>query len=142
MAVTALITWIITAGFGFVLLGTWLRNGGMARGAGPASTLAPPLVLGHFLLAAAGLIVWVIYVVTEAEALAWIAFVALVVVAVLGDVLFLRWLRVRRGQPVGTGAGTELPERKFPVPVVALHGLVAVTTVVLVLLTALGVGTS
>jgi hypothetical protein len=40
-------------------------------------------------------------------------------------------------------AGAERPaEQHFPVPVVYLHGLLAVTAVVLVLLTALGVGGS
>jgi hypothetical protein len=34
------------------------------------------------------------------------------------------------------------PEQHFPVPIVALHGVLAVTTVVLVLLTAAGVGGS
>jgi hypothetical protein len=34
------------------------------------------------------------------------------------------------------------PEQHFPVPVVGVHGLLAVTTVVLVLLTALDVGGS
>jgi hypothetical protein len=34
----------------------------------------------------------------------------------------------------------EPAERRFPLPVVVLHGLFAVTTVLLVLLTAIGVG--
>jgi hypothetical protein len=32
------------------------------------------------------------------------------------------------------------PERNFPLPVVVIHGILAVTTLVLVLFTALGVG--
>jgi hypothetical protein len=42
-----------------------------------------------------------------------------------------------------TASGTSAvapPEQHFPVPVVAGHGLLAVVTLVLVLLTALGVG--
>jgi hypothetical protein len=34
------------------------------------------------------------------------------------------------------------PERNFPLPVVLIHGVLAVTTLVLVLFTALGVGPS
>ena len=43
----------------------------------------------------------------------------------------------------GVGPGTDVgrpPEQHFPVAVVCLHGLLAVATLVLVLLTALGVG--
>ena len=39
-------------------------------------------------------------------------------------------------------AGERPAEQNFPVPIVALHGLLAVTTVVLVFLTAIGVGGS
>jgi hypothetical protein len=56
MEVAALVTWVITALGGFVLLGTWLSRGGMrARDAG-ASRFPPGLILGHFLLAATGLV--------------------------------------------------------------------------------------
>jgi hypothetical protein len=44
------------------------------------------------------------------------------------------------GDEPGGAAGGEPAERHLPVPIVALHGAVAVATVVLVLLTALGVG--
>jgi hypothetical protein len=51
MSVAALITWIITALGGAVLLGTWLSRGGLrARDTG-ASRFAPGPILGHFLLA-------------------------------------------------------------------------------------------
>jgi hypothetical protein len=40
---------------------------------------------GHFLLAALGLLVWVVYVINDSQGLAWVAFVDLVVVAGLGD---------------------------------------------------------
>jgi hypothetical protein len=99
-----------------------------------------------------------VYLVLDADALTWVAFALLVVVALLGFTLFSRWLPTRRAVPAvsaGAGAGTsragvdsrsagtagsEPAERHLPVPVVAAHGLFAVATVVLVLLTALGVG--
>jgi hypothetical protein len=106
--------------------------------------IRPPLILSHFLLAAGGLVVWIIYLASDKDALAWIAFVILAVVALLGWTMFAIWLRRRQAR----GAGSEVaapgvpPEQHFPVSVVALHGVLAVTTVVLVLLTALGVGGS
>ena len=138
----ALIAWLLTAAGGFVLLLVWVSRGGM-RQSEPGSRIRPPLILSHFLLAATGLVLWIIYVVTDTDALAWIAFALLVVVALLGWAMFAIWYRRRKGQPPATAdvVAQEPPaEQHFPVSVVALHGVLAVTTVVLVLLTAVGVG--
>jgi hypothetical protein len=157
MGIAALIAWIITAGGGFVLLSVWLRRGGMRQQAAGTTSFRPGLIFGHFLLAAVGLVLWLAYVVTDTEGLTWPTFGLLVVVALLGATMFLRWLRVRgaaatvrAGAGAGAGAATspaggsqsaeEPAERGLPVPVVALHGVLAVATAVLVLLTALGVG--
>jgi hypothetical protein len=140
----ALIAWVITAGVGFVLLSIWLMRGGMHQQQEAGNRIRPPLILSHFLLAAGGLVVWIIYLVADKDALAWIAFAILAVVALLGWTMFAIWLRRRQARAGGTDmAALGVPaEQHFPVPVVALHGLLAVTTVVLVLLTALGVGGS
>jgi hypothetical protein len=133
----ALIAWLITAGGGFVLLSIWLARGGMRQSGD--RRIRPPLILSHFLLAATGLVLWIIYIASDSDALAWIAFVLLLVVALLGFTMFAIWLQQRKG---ATG-GTERPaEQNFPVPIVALHGLLAATTLVLVFLTAVGVGGS
>jgi hypothetical protein len=139
----ALISWVLTAGGGFVLLSIWLRRGGM-RQQEAGSRIRPPLILSHFLLAATGLVIWVIYLAADKDALAWIAFVILAVVALLGWTMFAIWARRRQTRPAGyepTAPGTPA-EQHFPVSIVALHGILAVTTVVLVLLTALEVGGS
>lgn len=131
----ALITWVLTAGGGFVLLSIWLARGGMKSQAA-GSRIKPPLIMTHFLLAATGLVLWIIYVVNDSSALAWIAFVLLLVVALLGFTMFAIWLRRRQA-----GAGEAPPaEQHFPIAIVGLHGLLAATTLVLVLLAAAGVG--
>jgi hypothetical protein len=109
--------------------------GASATGGTTATTtrFAPGVVLGHFVIAAAGLLVWIWYLVTDLDALTWVAFILLVVVAVLGEVLFLRWFRNR---------GEATVESHLPKPVVYTHGVFAVVTAVLVLLVALGVGGS
>lgn len=135
MDIAALVAWVLTALGGFLMLGLWLSRGG-ARGGG--SRLPVPVVFGHFALAAIGLVVWIIYLVAGTPALAWTAFVLLLPVAVLGFVMLLRWLPVRGSR--GDAGGTAPAEGTFPVPVVAGHGVLAVTTVVLVLLGALGAG--
>src|SRR5438874_12267397 len=128
----ALIAWVITAGGGFVLLSIWLMRGGMRQQQEAGNRIRPPLILSHFLLAAGGLVVWIIYLVADKDALAWIAFAILVLVAGLGWTMFAIWLR-RRQARVGAEAVTpDTPaEQHFPVAVVALHGLLAVVTVVL-----------
>jgi hypothetical protein len=145
MDVAALIAWIITALGGFYLLGTWIQHGGPRRTAGVNSNFPPPLVFGHFVLAALGLIVWIIYLSTDKKGWAWTAFGMLVVIALLGFTMLIRWLPSYRGRITTGGRVTEAlaggpAERHFPLAVVVGHGAVAVVTVVLVLLAAAGVG--
>lgn len=139
MAIAALITWLLTAAGGFVLLGTWIAKGGVQQRS--SSHLPPPVIFGHFLLAVAGLVLLIIYLVVSTKAVAWVAFALLIPVALLGFFMLLRWLPVYRGRAGGILSSTP-PEHHFPVIVVGGHGVFAVVTVVLVLLTALGVGAS
>ena len=133
MDVAALIAWAVTATGGFYLFGTWLSAGGMSRGGSRSSRFSPVLILGHAGLAAAGLVVWIAYLtVDDADVLAWIALGVLVPVALLGFTMFLRWLGDRRD----SGVDSQLAEQRFPSIVVAAHGLLAVTTVALVLFAA------
>ena len=143
----ALIAWVVTAAGGFVLLAIWLSRGGMRQSREAGNRIRPPLILGHFLLAATGLVIWIIYIATDSDALAWIAFVLLAIVAVLGFTMFAIWYQRRQRGPVAAtgvtgdpGSSETPPEQHFPVPIVGLHGLLAVVTVVLVFLTAVGVG--
>ncbi|QTD96097.1 hypothetical protein [Streptomyces cyanogenus] len=151
MDIAALITWVVTALGGFYMLGTWIRRGGIRQQQAGTSRLPAPVVFGHFALAAIGLVVWIIYVVADRTALAWTAFGLLLPVALLGFVMLARWIPVHRDRvAAGTAATATAPggeatvpaERHFPLPVVVAHGLFAVATLVLVLLSALGVGGS
>jgi hypothetical protein len=138
----ALIAWILTAGGGFILLSIWFARGGMRQGREPGSRIRPPLILSHFLLAATGLVLWIIYVASDSDALAWIAFVLLLIVALLGWAMFAVWYQRRQSRGRVSEAldpGTPA-EQHFPVAVVGLHGALAVTTLVLVFLATIGVG--
>ncbi|MFI7411967.1 hypothetical protein ACIBU0_25195 [Streptomyces sp. NPDC049627] len=140
MEIAALVAWVVTALGGFVLLFRWIAGGGL-RGQQTGETRFPaPLVFGHFLLAAAGLVVWIVYLAADKDGLAWTSFGILVAVALLGFTLFARWLPVHRAAPPATQDATAPPERHLPVPVVVAHGLLGATTLVLVLLAALEVG--
>ncbi|GAA1867136.1 hypothetical protein [Actinomadura bangladeshensis] len=130
MEYAALCAWILAAVAGGYLLVIWILNGGRST----KVTRFPVLVVvGHPLAAVAGLAVWIAYLVTGNTACAWAAFIALLVVALQGFMLFTRWL-VGCGGRHARGA-----EQVFPAAAVAVHGAVAVTTVVLVFLTAIQV---
>ncbi|MFF4363119.1 hypothetical protein [Streptomyces sp. NPDC001604] len=139
MDIAALVAWIVTALGGFVLLVRWISGGGLRQQQTGTTRFPAPLVFGHFLLAAAGLVVWIVYLAADKDALAWTSFGVLVAVALLGFTLLARWIPVYRAAPAGTEAMTPA-ERHLPVPVVAAHGLLGATTLVLVLLAACGVG--
>jgi hypothetical protein len=138
----ALIAWVLTAGGGFVLFSIWLARGGTRQQPAGGSRIRPPLIVSHFLLAAAGLVLWIVYVASDSDAAAWIAFAVLLAVAALGFTMFAIWSRQRRTAG-GAVASVDRPaEQHFPVAIVALHGLLGATTLVLVLLAAIGVGGS
>ena len=153
MGIAALVAWVVTALGGFVMLGQWVSRGGLRQQRSGATQFSAVLVFSHFGLAAVGLVVWIAYLLTGQAGLAWVAFVLLIPVALLGFILLARWIPVYRGRAVAAGAPqggastgsgaveAEPAERHLPVPVVVAHGLFAVVTVVLVLLTVLGVST-
>ena len=143
----ALILWLLTAGGGFIMLALWLRHGGMRQARETGTRIRPPLLFSHFLLAATGLVLWIIYLANGSDTIKWIAFVLLLVVALLGFTMFGIWMSRRqaaRTSPAGSaGESGSLPaEQHFPVSIVAIHGLAAATTLVLVFLTNIGVGGS
>jgi hypothetical protein len=146
MDVAALVTWLATAIGGFVLLGTWITKGGVRQAQTGQSRFPPAVIFGHFLLAAIGLVLWIVFLASdESSGLAWTSFVILLVVALLGFAMLARWLGGRRAA-AATGARTaaagdpNVPaEQQFPVPVVVVHGLLGAATLVLVLIAALSI---
>jgi hypothetical protein len=149
MGVIALIVWLVTAAAGLYLLAIWLIEYDRDFQSAAATRLPVPVISGHALLAISGLGVWGAYLIFDNNRLAWAAVIILGAVAVLGLTMAVRWLGVYRtavattaGGGVGGGvlapAPTVPPERNFPVVVVISHGIFAVATLLLVLLTALG----
>lgn len=140
MSLASLATWIFTALLGGYLFVTWIANGGLrSRGGDRPSRFAPLLIFSHVGLAVAGLAVWISYLIVQTVALAWTALADLVLVAALGSTMFGIWLRGGHGRSQGRHAlgPRHAAEDHFPPPAVLAHGAFAVTTVVLVLTTAL-----
>jgi hypothetical protein len=140
MSLAALATWITTAGGGLYLLTIWLIEYDREFQSAAATRLPVPVISAHALLAVAGLVVWVAYLITDIPRLAWAAAIILAVVATLGVIMAARWVKVYRvqGSPPARGrlAMAGPPERNFPLPVVIGHGVFALATIVLVVLTA------
>ena len=155
----ALIAWVITALGGFGLLGIWLQRGGLAAASRPGTRIRPPLIFSHMALAATGLVLWIIYLAADKDAIAWAAVIVLGPVAILGFSMLAIWIQQRTRQPATasasagaapasgstvpvSGGGDRPPEQHFPIPIVVLHGLLAVTTLTLAILASAGVGGS
>lgn len=178
MPLAALLSWIMTAAGGMYLLTIWLIEYDREFQSVAATRLPVPVISAHALLAVTGLGLWAVYLLTDRDSLTWAAAGILLVVAVLGLTMAVRWIGVYRaygsrsrrarsrgrvpaavavgaaggyGADAGSyGAPTESyggptgsriaipPERHFPVPVVIIHGVFALATIVLVLMTALG----
>jgi hypothetical protein len=144
MSVVALFTWMITIFFGLILVVIWIIEYDRDFQSTVATRLPVPVISAHALLALGGLMLWISYLLLDEERLAWAAVAVLAAVAILGLVMAACWFRVYRTYgdpgPSLTRSTTAPPERHFPLPVVVIHGIMAVTTLVLVLLTALDVG--
>lgn len=127
--IAVLVMWVLTACAGLYLLVRLLADGGLRQQGTKVTRYPAILVLGHPMLGVFALAVWLLYLWTARIAYAWGAFGALVVVAFLGFTLLTRWLTGRGGRHA-RGA-------TFPRVAVTAHGVVAITTFVLVFLTAI-----
>ena len=135
--VGALLAWLATAMSGGWVLARWLLAGGSPLRR--TATAAPPaVILGHAGAGALGLVLWTCFTLSGWAALAWIALGLLAPVAGLGMGVLLLGLP----GPVRPDIGARSPGRRARVPVLAIvgHGLFAVTTLLLVLMAAIGAG--
>lgn len=131
MAIVVLAAWVATALLGGHLLLVWLRYGGLRQQATGVTRLPVWLVLGHVLLAVAGLAAWSLYLFGHMRASAWAACGVVLIVASLGAMMLFRWLPSSGRHSRGERAA----ERHLPVSAVAAHGACALVTVLLVVAT-------
>ena len=145
MGVAALISWFVTAFVGLYLVAVWLIENDVSQQGTVRSRLPGPVILGHVLLALSGLVCWVIHLLFGSASWGWAAMGILGGIAVLGLTMFTRWIPVHAAYVAAessrsVSAEFDFPaERAFPLTVVIIHGVLAVTTVILVLLAMLGV---
>jgi hypothetical protein len=145
MGVAALITWFVTVLAGLYLVAVWLIENDVSEQGTIASRLPGPVVLAHVLLALTGLLIWLIHLLSGSASWGWAAVGFLAGIAALGLTMFTRWIPVHAAFVAAesswvSSADLDFPaEGAFPLTVVIGHGVLAVTTLVLVVLAMLGV---
>lgn len=132
LGVAALLAWVCTAAAGAYLIAGWL-SGVMRRRRLRSAGLVPVTVFGHFGLAVAGLGIWLAFLITGAPVLAWVGVGLIVVIAGLG----MGALSAALPEP---SRGAVPTKTRPPVTVIAIHGMLATATILLVLLAAIGAG--
>ena len=134
MSFIAAALWFTTAVVGSYMLSRTVSGSRNASGA-TVSDLPVLVSFLHPALAVTGLAIFGAYMATYEAWFAWIAFGFLVVVSVLGELLFAKWLKGRK--PTSSPVRRFTAEQTIPVEIVALHGLLAGATILLVFLVAL-----
>ncbi len=111
MAYAALITWFAAVLLGLFMLAVWLIENDVNDRVAAPSRLPVVIIFAHLSLAAAGLAMWVVYLVVEWKMFAWTAIGILGGIAALGATMFLRWIPVYRGTARPAGRGNRPPGR-------------------------------
>jgi hypothetical protein len=141
MSIAALFTWMATVLVGLVLLIVWLMEYDREFQSAAATRLPVPVISAHALLGIGGLLVWGFYLVGDDEQLAWGTVADLGVVVLLGLIMAARWIGVYRAYGPPDSSPSRMirvpPERHFPRSVVAIHGILALSTLALVVLSVL-----
>jgi hypothetical protein len=115
----ALSTWLFDAVSGLYMLGTWIARGGLRRERTAGDSLAPRVVLGHFGIAATGLLLWASFLITRWAYLAWLAVGLLMVAIGLGISTVTLWTpfpahRAEAGTPAGPDPAAGSPAAGSP----------------------------
>ncbi|HET7567374.1 MAG TPA: hypothetical protein VFJ91_05240 [Gaiellaceae bacterium] len=141
--------WAVAAGGGLTMAALFLRHEGMRQSEREA--IGPLRVFPHVGLAAAGLVLWIVYAVSDSEVAAWVA-TALIggAFAIAGTFLLTRDQHRRRElarlrEPAAGVAGAAVAppaEAYIPIWLASVHGLLGAAALILVLLERAGVGGS
>lgn len=144
MSAASLFAWIATVLVGLTLLVIWLMEYDPQFQSTAATRLPIPVISTHALLGMAGLVLWGAYLLADEDRLAYATMADLAIAVALGLTMAGRWIRVYRtygrsprADPSAAQVVTVPPERHFPVSAVIIHGVLATTTVVLVVFTVL-----
>ena len=91
LGVATLIAWLLTMAAGGYMLLRFVTDGGLRRQRAAGDRARPAVVLTHFGLASAGLLLWVLYLATSWLAVAWVAVALLLLVIGFGMATLIVW---------------------------------------------------
>ncbi|HEY4463256.1 MAG TPA: hypothetical protein VGN41_11385 [Streptosporangiaceae bacterium] len=164
LGVAALVTWALTASLGAYMARAWIGSGGLRRRRAADDDFPPGVLLGHAGLAVTGLLLWASYVASGLAALAWAATGVIAAAIGLGVSTVTLWTpypvrsppRGPQDEPPGTpeppafevtdemlrallSSPSPPRRRRRPQALIPLfHGIGAITTFLLAILTAVG----
>jgi hypothetical protein len=91
LGVATLIAWLLTMAAGGYMLLRFVIGGGLRRQRAAGDRTGPAVVLTHFGLASAGLLLWALYLATSWLAVAWVAVALLLPVIGFGMATLIVW---------------------------------------------------
>jgi len=91
LGVATLIAWLLTMAAGGYMLLRFVTGGGLRRQRAAGDRAGPAVVLTHFGLASAGLLLWALYLATSWLAVAWVAVALLLPVIGFGMATLIVW---------------------------------------------------
>ena len=91
LGVATLIAWLLTMAAGGYMLLRFVTDGGLRRQRAAGDRARPAVVLTHFGLASAGLLLWALYLATSWLAVAWVAVALLLLVIGFGMATLIVW---------------------------------------------------
>src|SRR5260370_42472958 len=100
--IAVLMSWLVTEALGCIMLRGWLARGGslgFRRRPGQAEGMALPVLAGHVGLNLAGLLFWILFLLSGAKVLAWLALGFLAPAVGLGISTVTIWTPYPGGSP-------------------------------------------
>jgi hypothetical protein len=91
MAIAAMIAWVVTASIGIYMLRTWVTRGGLRRQRATGVGVPPLVVFGHASAALTGLLIWLGFVDTGLDLLAWLGVTVVTGAIALGVCTVTLW---------------------------------------------------
>ena len=91
MAIAAMVAWVVTASIGVYMLRTWVTRGGLRRQRATGAGVPPVVVFGHAIAALTGLLIWLGFVKTRSDLLAWLGVMVVAAAIALGVCTVALW---------------------------------------------------
>src|SRR6266851_9995128 len=91
MAIAAAIAWVLTGSLGLYMLSTWVARGGLRRQRATGVGVPPAVVFGHVSAALTGLLVWLGFIQTGWDPLAWLGVTLITGTIALGVCTVTLW---------------------------------------------------